>query len=188
VRSKGPLSPDRGVKRSPSPSWEVSEDGKTRKLSFFSTTVHGSDRGYASPEPELGNFMKLSSPHQQSRLRSSPCDMQGIDGYLEGRSDFFMSDIHANNLPAGKTVSMQSTDEDFVQNGTIVRDFARFKQDTILKSKEGELKSTQLKCLRKCNEMGLFVSFADSHFRIQSHGRTSTAIHTRRNGHGKREV
>src|SRR5947209_7637380 len=64
VQSKGPFSPDRREKRSPSPSLEVPNDHKTRKLSFLSTTVHNSSRECASPEPKLGDSMKFSSPRQ----------------------------------------------------------------------------------------------------------------------------
>lgn len=143
MRSNGPSSPDRGLKRSPSPSWEVSEDHKIRKLSY------DNDRGYASLEPELGDDMKLCSPRQQSRLRLSPYDMQGKDEFREGRKDIFVTDVQANTLTADKTVSMPPTNENLVQNDTIVRDFAHFEQDGILKSKDLGLKSSQMEWLRK---------------------------------------
>ena len=161
LRLKGPSSPGRGVKRSPSPSWEVSEDHKTRKLSFSSTTVHNNDGGCASPESELGSFMTLFDPGQQSRPRLSSCDVLGKDRFGESKRDFYITDGQANEVPAAKIRSMPSTNENVVQNDTITRDFAHFKKDGILESKEPEPKSLQMEYRRKCNEAGFSATFTD---------------------------
>ena len=95
---KGTLTSDRGLKRSPSPLWEVSEDNQRRKLSS-SSAMSRNNRGYAaSPETEYGYFVRSGNLSPGLSFRSISGDTEGTRGlYAGGDFVYFNPDDKAKS-------------------------------------------------------------------------------------------